>query len=85
MQGALDRPYFADGFIDNRYAADYMAAVNKLENDLVPIPTHKGIAPSQPGSIPLENATLYKKDWLKGYKQVEVPKTAQDFKSEIVG
>lgn len=72
MQGALDRPYFADGVIDERYAADYMAAVNKAENNLVPIATHKGIAPSQAGSIPLENATLYKKDWLQRYK--EVPK-----------
>ena len=74
MQKALDRPYFADGFIDERYASDYMAAVNKAENNLLPIPTHKGIAPPQAGSIPLENATIYKKDWLKGYKQVEVPK-----------
>jgi hypothetical protein len=72
MQGALDRPYFADGFIDERYAADYMAAVNKAENNLVSISTHKGIAPAQAGNIPLENATLYKKDWLQGYK--EVPK-----------
>jgi hypothetical protein len=74
MQPALDRPYFADGFIDERYAADYMAAVNKADNNLVPIPTHKGIAPSQAGSIPLENAILYKKDWLKGYKPIETPK-----------
>jgi len=72
MQGALDRPYFADGVIDERYAADYMAAVNKAENNLVPIATHRGIAPSQAGSIPLENATLYKKNWWQGYK--EVPK-----------
>lgn len=81
MQGALDRPYFADGFIDERYAADYMAAVNKAENNLVPIPTHKGIAPPQAGSIPLENATIYQKDWLQGYKPIEVPKN--NFKSEI--
>lgn len=72
MQGALDRPYFADGVIDERYAADYMAAVNKAENNLVPIATHRGIAPSQAGSIPLENATLYKKNWWQGYK--EIPK-----------
>jgi hypothetical protein len=72
LQGALDRPYFADGVIDERYAADYMAAVNKAENNLIPIPTHKGIAPAQAGNIPLENAKLYKKDWLHGYK--EVPK-----------
>jgi len=83
MQGALDRPYFADGFIDERYAADYMAAVNKADNNLVPIPTHKGIAPSQAGSIPLDNAIIYKKDWLQGYKQVEVPKPTSNFKSEI--
>lgn len=70
MQGALDRPYFADGVIDERYAADYMAAVNKAENNLVRIATHRGIAPSQAGSIPLENATLYKKNWLQGYKQI---------------
>jgi len=82
MQPALDRPYFADGFIDERYAADYMAAVNKVENNLIPIPTHKGIAPAQAGSIPLENATLYKKDWLKGYKEVPKPKS-NSFKSEI--
>jgi len=81
MQGALDRPYFADGIIDERYAADYMAAVNKAENNLVPIATHKGIAPSKAGSIPLENATLYKKDWLQGYK--EVPKPTSNFNSEI--
>ena len=81
MQPALDRPYFADGIVDERYAADYMAAVNKVENNLIPIPTHKGIAPAQAGSIPLENATLYKKDWLQGYKQVEAPKS--NFKSEI--
>jgi hypothetical protein len=73
MQPALDRPYFADGFIDERYAADYMAAVNKTDNNLVPIPTHKGIAPSQAGNIPLENATLYKKDWLLGYKEIPKP------------
>ena len=71
MQGALDRPYFADGFIDKRYAADYMVAVNKADNNLIPIPTHKGIAPPQAGSIPLENATIYKKDWLQGYKKVK--------------
>ena len=70
MQGALDRPYFADGFIDERYASDYMAAVNKVENNLVPIPTHKGIAPSTPTNIPIENAQFYKKDWLQGYKQI---------------
>ena len=29
------------------------------------------------------NITTYKKDWLQGYKQVEVPKTTQNFKSEI--
>lgn len=74
MQPALDRPYFADGFIDERYADNYMAAVNKAENNLVPIPTHKGIAPPQAGSIPLEKATMYQKDWLKGYKQIDVPK-----------
>ena len=74
MQGALDRPYFADGFVDQRYASDYMAAVNKAKNNLMKIPTHKGIATPQAGSIPLENATLYKKNWLQGYK--EVPKSA---------
>jgi hypothetical protein len=88
MQPALDRPYFADGFIDERYAADYMAAVNKADNNLVPIPTHKGIAPSQAGNIPLKNATLYKKDWLKGYKEIPKPTSSVDdvgkgFKSEI--
>lgn len=25
------------------------------------------------GNIPLENATIYKKDWLKGYKEIEIP------------
>jgi hypothetical protein len=28
-----------------------------------------------PNNIPIEQANFYKKDWLKGYKQVEVPKT----------
>ena len=92
MQGALDRPYFADGVVDERYASDYMAAVNKAENNLVPIPGHKGIAPSKAGSIPLENATLYKKNWLQGYKEVPKPsiqaskagvQVAPNFKSEI--
>ena len=74
MQPFLDRPYFADGIVDERYAGDYMAAVNKAENNLVQIPTHKGIATPEAGSIPIENATFYKKDWLKGYKQIDVPK-----------
>ncbi len=81
MQGALDRPYFADGFVDDRYASDYMAAVNKTENNLVPIATHKGIAPGTATNIPIENAQFYKKDWLRGYK--EVPKPASNFESEI--
>ena len=37
----------------------------------MPIDTHRGIAPINAGSIPIENATLYKKDWLQGYKQVK--------------
>jgi hypothetical protein len=72
MQGFLDRPYFSDGFHDPRYGNDYVAEVNKLKNDLVPIATHKGIAPSTTTNIPLNNATIYKQHWLKGYK--EVPK-----------
>lgn len=79
MQPALDRPYFADGIVDERYAADYMAAVNKVENNLIPIPTHKGIAPAQAGSIPLENATLYKKDWLQGYKEIDMSKNLKKY------
>lgn len=35
-------------------------AVN-LKNNLVSIPTHKGIAPEKAGNIPLENATIYKR------------------------
>jgi len=31
----------------------------------------------------LSNYNLYKKDWLQGYKQVEVPKPTSNFKSEI--
>jgi len=81
MQPALDRPYFADGFVDERYASDYMAAVNKVKNNLVPIPTHRGIAPSTATNIPIENVQFYKKDWLRGYK--EIPKPTSTFKSEI--
>ena len=36
-----------------------------------------------PNNIPIEEANFYKKDWLKGYKQIETPKTTQNFKSEI--
>lgn len=84
MQGFLDRPYFADGFHDPRYGRDYVAEVNKLKNDLVPIETHKGIAPSTATNIPLNNATIYKKDWWKGYKEVpkELPGSPNSFKSE---
>jgi len=34
-----------------------------------------------PNNIPIEEANFYKKDWLKGYK--EVPKPQNNFKSEI--
>ena len=34
-----------------------------------------------PNNIPIEEANFYKKDWLKGYK--EVPKPKENFKSEI--
>ena len=78
LQPLLDRPYFADGFIDKRYGADYIAEVNKKINNLVPIPTHKGIAPSQAGNISLENATLYKQDWLRGYKKIDVKPETQN-------
>ena len=86
LQGALDRPYFADGKIDTRYAADYMAEVNKSKNNLVPIDTHNGIAPMTAGNIPIENATLYKRDWLMGYKKINstsVKPKSQQFKSEV--
>lgn len=73
IQPALDRPYFADGFIDERYGRNYLAEVDKIKNNLVKIPTHKGIAPEFSKNIPVENASLYKKDWLQGYK--EIPQT----------
>ena len=34
-------------------------------------------------NIPIDKGKILKKDWLQGYKQVEVPKTTQNFKSEI--
>ena len=34
-------------------------------------------------AIPTDNVNFYKEDWLKGYKQIETPKTTQNFKSEI--
>lgn len=70
LQGALDRPYFADGFVDERYGRGYLAEVNKADNNLVPIPTHKGIAPAQATNIPIDNVNFYKPDWLQGYKKV---------------
>lgn len=36
-----------------------------------------------PKDIPIEQANFYKKDWLKGYKPIETPKTTQNFKSAI--
>lgn len=72
LQPTLDRPYFADGFVDERYGADYVAEVNKAKNNLVPIETHKGIAPGTVTNIPLENANIYKKNWLRGYEKQQV-------------
>ena len=62
LQGSLDRPYFADGFVDTRYGDKYIVEANKELNNLTPIDTHLGISIPNPGSIPLENVNVYKKD-----------------------
>lgn len=36
-----------------------------------------------PNNIPIEEANFYKKDWLQGYKPIEIPKTTQNFKLGI--
>lgn len=73
MQGHLDRPYFADGFHDSRYGRDYVAEVNKADNNLVEKFTHKGIAPLDAGFVPMSEATIYKKHWLKGFEEASNP------------
>ena len=73
LQGSLDRPYFADGFIDTRYGDEYIVEANKKLNNLAPIDTHLGISIPNPGTIPLENVNVYKKDWLRGYKKINIP------------
>jgi hypothetical protein len=59
----------------------YIAEIpkNKLTN-----PEIKGaVVAINKGPLPIDDVRLLKQDWLKGYKQVEVPKTTQNFKSEI--
>jgi hypothetical protein len=61
------------------YNPDYIAEVVEKDNLFVNperIVFNENIRVA-PNNIPIEEANFYKKDWLKGYKQVEVSKTTQ--------
>ena len=91
-----DDAYYFKGKLYSPQRADYIYEVNKGEEFFRPRVNNKdylkkGIPYTVENTnvrvsrtpIPIEEATIYKKDWLQGYKQVEVPKTTQNFKSEI--
>lgn len=75
-QHAYPEPYFSKGAIGDKYANGYFAELTNepmkgvgsfSTGDLIQTPVNQ-VAVNNP------NLKLYKKDWLKGYKQVETPK-----------
>lgn len=91
-QHAYPEPYFSKGVIGDKYAKGYFA---ELTNEPM-----KGVGSFKTGdliqtpintvSINNPNLTLYKKDWLRGYKPIEIPESKiynkfsnSNFKSEI--
>jgi hypothetical protein len=85
-------PYFSKGVIfdkdyykNNPYKGKYVAEVSDIEMHHNPpgsFSFDNNIAiPKDPIKINNPNLKLYQKDWLKGYKQIEIPK--KGFNSEI--
>jgi hypothetical protein len=91
---AYPNPYFAEAKDFDKLGSTGSGATGSRPNFIAEMPMGKNGKPlaypdgrgfwvASESQVPLSDVSLYKKDWLKGYKQVEVPKTAQDFKSEI--
>lgn len=89
-----DDAYYFKGKLYSPQRADYIYEVNKGEEFFRPRVNNKdylkkGVPYTVENTnvrvsrtpIPIEEATVYKKDWLKGYKPIEIPKS--NFKSEI--
>ena len=89
-----DDAYYFKGKLYSPQRADYIYEVNKGEEFFRPRVNNKdylkkGVPYTVENTnvrvsrtpIPIEEATLYKKDWLKGYKPIEIPK--KGFSSEI--
>ena len=86
-QNAYPEPYFSKGKIGDAYAKGYFAELNNepmkgvgsfKTGDLIQTPVNTV-------SINNPNLKLYQKDWLQGYKPIEVPKnyTLPDPPSEL--
>jgi len=69
LQPTLNKPYFSEGYVDERYGSNYMAEVNTKANNLIKQHTHKGVA--GPKEIPLKDVQMYKKHWWRGYEPIE--------------
>ena len=95
---SINYPTFKKGVpLDNRYASSEIKGLigdnsyivesngNKMvQNNWTAAAPDKDIfLPRRELKAENEGINFYKKDWLQGYKQVEVPKTTQNFNSEI--
>jgi hypothetical protein len=91
----VNQPEFPEGSYFNKgdiysknkhYNPDYITEVKNQDNlfkhpERIVFNENIRVAPN---NIPIENANFYKKDWLKGYKQIEVPKNNLNFPVENI-
>ena len=71
----FDKPYFSKGQPWEAYQGKYMAEVKELPMTPRAAYPETAYVPENNITINNPNLKLYKKDWLKGYKQIDLPKT----------
>ena len=79
-----DDAYYKKGSLYSPQRADYIYEVNKGEEFFIPKVNNRTRGYTTENTpirvsktpIPLEEASIYQKDWLKGYKQVDTPITS---------